>query len=93
MKREIEALLERAQASLDVAETILAKGEPGFASSRAYYSMFYCAQALLLSRGLSYSSHSGVLAVFGQQFAKSGLVDPRFHRYLIEAYRTRQVSD
>jgi len=55
--------------------------------------MFYCAEALLLSLGLSYSSHSATLAAFGEHFAKMGRMDRKFHRYLIEAYRTRQVGD
>lgn len=49
MTTEAQALLDRAEDSLRVAEFILASGEPGFAASRAYYAMFYCAEALLLS--------------------------------------------
>jgi hypothetical protein len=39
-----------------------------FAASRAYSSLFYTAEALLLSRGLSYSSHPAVIASFGKEF-------------------------
>jgi uncharacterized protein (UPF0332 family) len=44
------------------------------AASRAYYAMFSAARALLLSQGLDFSSHSAVIAAFGQHFAKSGRV-------------------
>ncbi len=60
------SLVEQAQASLDAARVLRVAGYHGFAASRAYYAMFYAAQALLLSLGLSFSKHSGVIAAFGQ---------------------------
>ena len=47
--------------------------------------MFYLAQVLLLSRGLSFSSHAAVIAAFSKEFAKTGVLDVRFHRCLIDA--------
>ena len=55
--------------------------------------MFYPAEALLLSKGLSFSSHSAVLAAFGREFAKSGIVAAKFHRYLLDAEDLRHTSD
>jgi uncharacterized protein (UPF0332 family) len=55
--------------------------------------MFYIAEALLFSKGLAYSSHSAVTTAYGKEFAKTNLLRPDFHRYLIEAFETRQVSD
>jgi uncharacterized protein (UPF0332 family) len=52
----------------------LRDGDIDFAASRAYYSLFYIASALLLSRGLSFSSHSGVIANFGKEFARNWCV-------------------
>ena len=51
----------------------------GFAASRAYYTMFYVAEALLLDHDLSFSKHSEVIAAFGQYFAKTGRVSTKFH--------------
>jgi len=45
--------------------------------------MFYAVEALLLSRELSYSIHSGVIAAFAKEFVKTGTFDSRFHRYLL----------
>ena len=59
MNTEIEALLEKAKRSQKAAAKLLRDGDIDFAASRAYYSLFYIASALLLSRGLSFSSHSG----------------------------------
>ena len=54
-------LLEKADRSLAAAERLLAEGFPEFAAGRAYYSMCYGTEALLLSRDLSFSKHSAVI--------------------------------
>jgi len=36
-------------------------------------------ETLLLSKGLTFSSHSAVIAAYGKGFAKTGLLDPKFH--------------
>lgn len=61
-----------------------------FSASRSYYAMFYATQALLLSRELSFSKHSAVIAAFGREFAKQGTVPIELHRYLIEAQEDRK---
>jgi len=43
------------------------------AANRLYYSMFHAISALLISDGLSVKSHRGVMALFGQNYVKSGL--------------------
>ena len=63
------------------------------AISRLYYAMFYAAETLLDAKGLSFSSHRGVISAFGQHFAKTGELDARFHRTLITAFAKRQLGD
>jgi uncharacterized protein (UPF0332 family) len=55
--------------------------------------MFYAATALLLSQGISRSKHSGVHSAFGQQFVKSGLIEPEYSRMLVNAFNVRLDSD
>ena len=86
-------LLQKARDSLDASELLLKGGHPGFAASRAYYSMFYVAEALLLGLGLSFSKHSAVVAAFGQHLCRTGKVPTHFHRYLIEAMAFRHADD
>jgi uncharacterized protein (UPF0332 family) len=64
-----------------------------FSVSRAYDAMFYVAEAFLLAQGRSFSSHSAVIAAFGQYIAKPGLVPVAFHRYLIDAQDLRIRGD
>ena len=93
MTPEIEELLERARMSQKAAANLLRDGFANFAASRAYYSMFYIAQALLLSKGLSFSSHSAVIAAYGKEFAKTKLLNPEFHRLLMDAQDKRNIGD
>ena len=89
---EIRLLLQKAGSSLEAAE-ILADGHPDSAMSRAYYGCFYVAQALLLSRGLVFARHGQVIAQYGLHFAKTGLLDTRFHALLSKAFGLRQGAD
>ena len=93
MKPEIQALLDKASQSLQAAELLKREGYLDFAASRAYYAMFYAAQALLLDREKSFSHHSAVIAAFGKQFAKTQTLDPKLHRYLIDAQDFRNLCD
>lgn len=93
MKPETQALLEKARRSMQAAGNLKRDGFTDFAASRAYYAMFYIAEALLLEQGLSYSSHAAVIGAFGKLFAKTGRLDARFHRYLLDAQDTRNVGD
>jgi uncharacterized protein (UPF0332 family) len=93
MNDEQQALLLKAQQSLEAAKLLLRNEYPDYATSRAYYTMFYIASALLDGEGLSFSKHSAVIAAFGREFAKPQRISPEFHRYLIEAQELRTTGD
>jgi uncharacterized protein (UPF0332 family) len=93
MTAEQEALLAEARSSLEAAKVLRREGYFGYGVSRAYYAMFYAAEALLLGKGLTFSKHAGVLSAFGQHFVKAGGVPAEYHRYLIQGMDLRQVSD
>ncbi len=90
---EVTHLLARAAQSLQAARMLTRHRHHAFAVSRAYYAMFYVAEALLLTKHLTVSKHSAVIAAFGQHFAKTNLRHRQFHRYLIEAFEQRQIAD
>ena len=91
--REQRALLEKAAQSLEAARMLLAQGYVDFAISRAYYSMFYSAEAMLLAESLSFSRHSAVIAAFGRHYAKTRLAPEELHKWLIESYYKRGLGD
>lgn len=93
MNPQIEAILNKAQESLAAARLLAEQSYPGFAASRAYYTMFYTAEALLLLKGLSYSSHSAVIAAYGKEFSKTSELDPKYHKYMIAAQDFRSQGD
>jgi uncharacterized protein (UPF0332 family) len=93
MNQEVLALFGKAKESLEAARLLLEKGYNNFAASRAYYAMFYVAEALLASLGQSYSSHGAVQAAFGREFAKTGKLDLKYHRWLIDAQDFRNLGD
>lgn len=93
MTNEQQELLQKAQKSLAAAKLLLANGYPEYAISRAYYTMFYIAEAFLEGENLSFSKHSAVIATFGREFAKPQRVSSEFHRFLIEAQELRTASD
>jgi hypothetical protein len=64
--------LELAHEALDDAQFNLDGGRLRAASNRVYYAMLYAAIALLATRDLSSSRHSGVIALFYEHFVKSG---------------------
>lgn len=93
MKEAAAALLKKAESNVAAATRLLEDGHADIAASRAYYAMFYAAEAMLVEEGLEFSTHGGVHAAFGERFVKSGRVDRKFHRYLIDAFRERQAAD
>ncbi|MCX6035890.1 MAG: HEPN domain-containing protein [Chloroflexi bacterium] len=89
---EIQRLLDYAEESHKAAKTLIDGGFIGFSAAQSYYTMFYLSEALLLSKGLVFSSHAAIIAAFGKEFAKTGNLDPKFHRYLIDAQERREIG-
>lgn len=46
MSEQVRVILEKAQNSLEAAQLLAEKGYNDFSASRAYYAMFYTAEAL-----------------------------------------------
>jgi uncharacterized protein (UPF0332 family) len=88
-----EALIEKAERYIHPAEVLSSEQDFDSAASRLYYAMFYVAQALLEDLGYNFSSHRAVISAYGQHFAKSGELDPSFHKALLDAFSQRQLGD
>ncbi len=93
MKEQFQLILDKAKKSLEAARLLADQGYFDFSASRAYYSMFYAAEVLLLERGLAFSSHAAVIANYGKEFAKTREMDPKFHKYLIAVQDLRSQGD
>lgn len=93
MTEEVKKLIEKSEHALKVAEELLRDGYPSDAASKIYYSMFYAAQAALIFQGIDVTKHSAVESAFGYYFAKTGKIDSKYHRMLIDARKVREIAD
>lgn len=93
MKKEVQRLLEKADHALEVAESLYKQGFAQDAASKLYYAMFYASQALLKSEDIEVIKHSAVESALGYHFAKTGRIDPKYHRMLINARKVRESID
>ena len=93
MNVEIEKLLNKAGRAIRAAEAQLKDGDTDFAAARAYYAMFYTAEALLLEKGLRFRKHGGIHAAFGEHYAKTGVLDAKYHRWLLNSFDMRIKCD
>lgn len=73
--------------------TLLEKGHIRGAINRIYYSMFYATKALLATKNLDASKHSGVIALFHKEFIHTGLMEKEYGVMLQEAFERRSKSD
>jgi uncharacterized protein (UPF0332 family) len=93
LAEEIKGMMAKARRYLNSAELLRRNGDFDSAVSRLYYAMFYGAEALLLVKGKTFSSHRAVVAAFGEHFIKSGLFPREMHHWLHRAFEKRQLSD
>ena len=61
--------------------------------NRIYYSMFYAVNGLLITRGLSSSKHSGVLAIFNREIVNKGHLEKQWGEFYSDMFKRRQKGD
>lgn len=90
---EAAALLARARELLASAAVLTEHGDHASSVSRSYYAMFMAAEAALLSRGTTASSHRGVVAAFGDAFVRDGTFTREDGRALARAHEQRAAAE
>ena len=93
MKDYTKKLLGKAIETIEGSELLLNNDKVDLAAGRAYYALFYIAEALLNEKGLKFNKHSAVHAAFGEHFAKTKEMDIKFHRWLLNSFDKRQIGD
>ena len=93
MNEHIQKLLGRSVDAIEAAEGLMDMDKMEIAAGRAYYAMFYVAQALLEAKGLEFGQHGQVIGAYGLHFAKTKELDPKFHRWLADAFDIRVTGD
>ncbi|MDY0082755.1 MAG: HEPN domain-containing protein [Ignavibacteriaceae bacterium] len=90
---EVNSLIKRAERYLITAELLIKEGDYESSVSRSYYAMFFSAQAVLLSKELSYSSHKMTISGFGEHFIKTEIFSKDMGKDFNKAFDRRQISD
>ena len=93
MKLEVEAHIKRSERSLKSAVFLLEKSMYEDAASRAYYSVFHAAKAVLASVGEHPRTHEGVVRMFGKKFVKTGVFPAEMGKMLVLAKGLREKAD
>ena len=90
---EIRDFIDKAEKFLCTAEQALGIEDYDSCASRCYYAMFFMAEAALLTKNLSASSHKGVISLFGEHFVKTKIFERDLGKALNDAYDKRLVGD
>ncbi|MCL4529761.1 MAG: HEPN domain-containing protein [Chloroflexi bacterium] len=76
MKDYTRKLLDKVLDAIEAAEGLMDMGKAEFSAGRAYYAMFYIAEALFSEKGLEFKQHGRVIGAYGLHFAKTKELDP-----------------
>jgi uncharacterized protein (UPF0332 family) len=94
MREYARKLLDKALDAIEAAELLTNMGKAEIAAGRAYYAMFYTAEALLFNQfDLKLNQHGQVIAAYGKHFAKTKQLDPKYHRWLRDGFEKRISGD
>lgn len=85
--------LARAWETLEEAKLMAESGHWNGCVNRLYYACFYAVSALLLSRNLSSSKHTGVRSLFSIHFVQQGLFPKELAALYNTLFDARQESD
>lgn len=85
--------LEKAKKTLIEAKDNIELGHWHAATNRLYYVCFYVVCALLIQKGITARTHSGVLNQFGLHFVKKGLISEEQNKLYGRLFGLRQTGD
>ena len=89
----VKANVDRSRTSIAAARKLISLGYADDAASRAYYAAFHAATAVLLSKGLEFSRHAGLLSGVHKELVRHGLLSKESGNALDRLFRLRLVGD
>ena len=89
----IEYRIKKAKQTIIEAEAMAKISHWNACTNRLYYSCFYAVLALLTTRNLSSSKHTGVRALFNLHFIKTNLLPQELGKLYNNLFIFRQQSD
>jgi uncharacterized protein (UPF0332 family) len=85
--------LEKAKEALIEAKGNIELGHWRVVANRLYYTCFYAASALLIQKGITARTHSGVMNQFGLHFVENGLIGREQNKLYGKLFGLRQTGD
>lgn len=90
----IQYRLEQARDTLRDAYSLYENhGTPVSIVNRAYYAMFYATLALLITIDRGSSKHTGVIAIFDEEFIRQHVFPRELSKMIHQAFEMRQEGD
>ena len=89
----IKFRLEQAHECLDSARREINAEAYKSAANRAYYAIFHAMRAVLAKDKFDSKKHSGIIAVFRQNYIKTGIFQAELSNIIRDAFDTRSNSD
>jgi uncharacterized protein (UPF0332 family) len=89
----IKMMLVKARKKLATARTNFDNDQYDDAVSRTYYSVFHTISAVLLSKGLHFSSHGQTIGAFNRYFIKTKKFPSSFSKVIKKLFKERQIGD
>jgi uncharacterized protein (UPF0332 family) len=93
LRELVKLRMRQARETLHEGQILAAEHAGRGAVSRAYYAMFYTVLALLATKDLGSSRHSGAISLFDREFVKPGDLPKELSRSLHMAFENRQQAD
>lgn len=89
----IKMMLSKAREKLKTAQINFDNERYEDSVSRAYYAVFHSISAVLLSKGLHFSSHGQTIGAFNKEFIKTKKFPASFTGTIRKLFKERQTSD
>ncbi|HLE86469.1 MAG TPA: HEPN domain-containing protein, partial [Candidatus Brocadiaceae bacterium] len=89
----IKAMLSKAREKLKTARIDFDNERYDDSVSRSYYAVFHAISAVLLSKGLHFSSHGQTLCAFNKEFIKPKEFPASFTKIIEKLFNGRQMGD
>ena len=85
--------LEKSHACITDGEQLLSLGSVSAAANRFYYAVFHAIHALFVANGIYTKSHHGTNMKFHEHFIKTGIIEPKFGRFIAVMENMREKAD
>lgn len=89
----IKVRLEKAEEDIETAEELLSLKRYRAVVNRAFYALFSITTAVLLTKKLERSKHSGIEAAFNQYFIRNKIIEVEYGKIFDYVRRKREECD